>query len=635
MIKQSWPLPALIIATVLAVAAPAGAAVLPPEPTSPPAYSEPAAPEQAPSPGPTVADRLPVPGQSEPSTDTAEPSPNTPLPEPSATATPEPTPTADPEEKKDLESLIGILGAKMGQGLERIEDTRDPQVPGAEEIAERIDAEQVLIDDDLADPSLATSPDSASGAASPSPAGSKAAPASFTRVSGQGPAISLAADWTGGIQGMDVSSHQPSVNWGNAWNQGARYAYVKATEATSYTNPLFSRQTSGAAGAGMLHGAYHFAIPSESSGATQANYFIDNGGRWTADGNTLPPLLDIEYNPYPQLGNTCYNMSADQMIAWVRDFSATVAARTGRVPMIYTTTDWWRTCTGNSSAFANHPLHIASYADSVGTLPNGWGNYTLWQYSSTGPFEGDSNVYKGTLTQLRDFARGSRISGPAKIYYRGNPVASLDYGHTTDEFVTCDWDGDGISSPAAFRDGVWYIRNGLTGNSPVTELKYGEPGDRPICGDWNGDGFDTLGVFRNGMAYLRNSNTTGRADGSFAFGAAYDVPLVGDWNRDGFDTLGVARMEGSDKRFYLTDSNIRPGVSQSFIYGSAMDTPVAGDWNNDGFSTVGVQRGNIWYLADNHANLGANTAFMFGDPDDRPLTGRWSPGTGTSVGVTR
>lgn len=632
MIRQSWPLPALIMATVLAVAAPAGAAVLPPEPASPPAYSEPAVPEQVPSPGPTGL--LPVPGQTTPSPGTAEPTPETGIPEPSATATAESAETAEAEEK-DLESLIGILGAKMGQGLERIEVTRDPQVPGAEEIEERIEAEQVLIEEEIADPGLATSPEAATGAASPAPAGPKAAPASFARVSGQGPAISLAADWTQGLQGMDVSSHQPAVNWGSAWNKGARYAYVKATEATSYVNPLYSSQTSGAAGAGMLHGAYHFAIPNVSSGASQANYFIDNGGRWTADGNTLPPLLDIEYNPYPELGNTCYNMSADQMVAWVRDFSATVAARTGRVPMIYTTTDWWRTCTGNSSAFANHPLHIASYAPSVGALPNGWGNYTLWQYSSTGPFEGDSNVYNGTLAQLRDFARGSRISGPAKLFYRGGPAASLDYGHTTDEFVTCDWDGDGIASPAAFRDGVWYIRNGLTGSSPVTELWFGEAGDRPVCGDWDGDGFDTIGVFRHGMAHLRNSNTNGPTHGTFAFGAAYDIPLVGDWNRDGFDTLGVARMEGVGKRFFLTDSNIRPAVDQSFIYGNAGDTPVSGDWNNDGFSTVGVHRGNVWYLTDSHSNLAANNTFAFGNNDDRPVTGRWSPGTGTSVGVSR
>ena len=648
MISRSWPLPALIIATVLAVAAPAGAAVLPLEATAPPAQSEPGAtaPALEPLPAPYDAEPLPVPDQITPTAADPTAVPDASLPEttpavPEATA--EPDATAEPEEdgEKDLESLIGILGAKMGQGLERLEDTRDPQVPGDVEVAERIEAEQILIEENVADPELATPTDAASVSA---PAAElTVAPASFARTAAREPAVSLAAVWSTppGLQGMDVSSHQPAVNWSRAWNQGARYAYVKATEATSYTNPLFSSQTSGAVNSGMLRGAYHFAIPSVSSGASQANYFVNNGGRWTADGNTLPPLLDIEYNPYAELGNTCYNMSASQMVAWIRDFSATMVARTGRVPMIYTTTDWWSECTGNTSAFANHPLHIANYPSkekplpSNVPLPNGWGNYTLWQYSSTGPFEGDSNVYNGSLTQLRDFARGSRVSAPAKLFYRGNPVSSLNYGHTTDEFVTCDWDGDGVATPAAFRDGVWYIRNALTGTSPATELRYGEKGDLPICGDWDGDGVDTLGVYRNGMAYLRNSNTTGRADGTFAFGAAYDTPLVGDWNGDGFDTLGVARMEGVGKRFYLTDSNIRPSVSQSFIYGNAGDTPISGDWNNDRFDTVGVQRSNNWYLTDSHSSLVATSVFAFGNPDDRPLTGRWNRGAGTAVGVIR
>lgn len=636
MISRRWPLPTLILTTVLAIAAPANAVVLPPETMAPPAHSEPAttaAPEQLPAPVPVDPVPSPAPTFSDPAVAPNELGPAIPVPSETA-ETPGATPEPSETKKNDLESLIGILGAKMGQGLERIEDTQDPQVPGASELAERVEAEQTLIEEDLADPELATPLDAVEGSAAAQ--GLQVGPASMARIAARAPAISLASTWMpAGLQGMDVSSHQPSVNWSRAWTQGARYAYVKATEATSYVNPLYTRQTSGAVNAGMLHGAYHFAIPSVSSGADQANYFVNNGGRWSADGNTLPPLLDVEYNPYPELGDTCYDMKPSQMVSWIRDFSNTVVARTGRPPMIYTTTDWWKTCTGNSTAFSSQPLHIASYGKNPGSLPKGWGNYTLWQYSSTGPFEGDSNVYNGSLQKLRDFARGSRVSGVARLYYNSSPVGSLSYGHTTDEFVTCDWDGDGISTPAAFRDGVWYIRNGLTGESPVTKLFYGEKGDRPLCGDWNGDGYDTLGVFRNGMVYLRNSNTTGRADGTFAFGAAYDTPIVGDWNGDGYDTLGVARMEGVGKRFFLTNSNIRPWVHQSFIYGNAGDTAISGDWNNDGFSTVGVQRNNVWYLTDDHETRTVTREFAFGNPDDRPLTGRWGRGSGTSVGVIR
>ncbi|WP_426990262.1 GH25 family lysozyme [Pseudarthrobacter sp. Y6] len=210
-----------------------------------------------------------------------------------------------------------------------------------------------------------------------------------------------------GIQGLDVSSHQGDVNWQQQRNMGGLFAYVKATEALNYQNPYFSSQYNGSRSVGMIRGAYHFAIPNVSSGASQANYFASNGGAWSGDGTTLPPLLDIEYNPYPELGNTCYNLSQSQMVLWIADFSNTMYTRTGRYPAIYTTTDWWTQCTGNSPAFRNQPLHIASYrADSPGTLPAGWSKYAIWQYSSQGPFVGDSNVFSGSYAELQALATG-------------------------------------------------------------------------------------------------------------------------------------------------------------------------------------------------------------------------------------
>lgn len=44
-----------------------------------------------------------------------------------------------------------------------------------------------------------------------------------------------------------------------------------------------------------------------------------------------------------------------------------------RSAVIYTTTDWWKTCTGNSASFAStNPLWLAHYSSSIGALPAGW-----------------------------------------------------------------------------------------------------------------------------------------------------------------------------------------------------------------------------------------------------------------------
>ncbi|MEO3749296.1 lysozyme [Streptomyces sp. B6B3] len=204
------------------------------------------------------------------------------------------------------------------------------------------------------------------------------------------------------VEGVDVSSHQGNVSWSTLWNSGVQFAYVKATEGTSYENPYFAQQYNGSYNVGMIRGAYHFALPNSSSGASQANFFADNGGGWSRDGKTLPGVLDIEYNPY---GSTCYGLSQSAMVSWINDFLDTYHARTGRYAVIYTTTDWWTTCTGNYSGFAaNHPLWIARYASSAGTLPAGWGFYTFWQYTSTGPTVGDHNVFNGAYDRLQVLA---------------------------------------------------------------------------------------------------------------------------------------------------------------------------------------------------------------------------------------
>ncbi|CAM5521573.1 hypothetical protein SALBM311S_10797 [Streptomyces alboniger] len=79
-----------------------------------------------------------------------------------------------------------------------------------------------------------------------------------------------------------------------------------------------------------------------------------NGGTWSADGWTLPPALNIEYNPYDKR-HQCYGLSRAGMVSWIKSFSGEVKRLTGRRPVIYTTAHWSNTYTGGSRAFAaNH-----------------------------------------------------------------------------------------------------------------------------------------------------------------------------------------------------------------------------------------------------------------------------------------
>lgn len=209
------------------------------------------------------------------------------------------------------------------------------------------------------------------------------------------------------LPGIDISAYQGTINWA-AVAPSIDFSYAKATEGTYYTNPDFTNQYNGPYADGVIRGAYHFAIPPNSSGQAQADYFISHGGGWSGDGLTLPGALDIEYNPYPSsYGNECYDFSQSQMRTWLSNFINEYAYREHVYPVIYSTTDWWTTCTGNYGGFAStDPLWIANYSASAGgTLPSGWGYYTFWQYADSGSLPGDQDVFNGAYSQLQALAR--------------------------------------------------------------------------------------------------------------------------------------------------------------------------------------------------------------------------------------
>ncbi|WP_158088787.1 GH25 family lysozyme [Thermoactinospora rubra] len=227
------------------------------------------------------------------------------------------------------------------------------------------------------------------------------------------------AQAAGGVPGVDVSNWTGDIDWAKVVEGGGKFAFVHATEGSDWISPRFQAQYGGAAEAGLFRGAYHFALPHSSSGAQQAEHFVANGGAWTSDGLTLPGVLDLEDNPYQQKTgkNSCYDLSQKDMVAWIKDFTTTYRRKTGRDAIIYTTTSWWRTCTGDSDAFGRHPLWLARWGSEPGELPKSWTGHAFWQSTDKGPLVGGGNVFNGTEAQLKALANPPAevsVSGAAK-----------------------------------------------------------------------------------------------------------------------------------------------------------------------------------------------------------------------------
>jgi GH25 family lysozyme M1 (1,4-beta-N-acetylmuramidase) len=299
----------------------------------------------------------------------------------------------------------------------------------------------------------------------------------------------VAAATAGMPKGLDVSGYQENVDWASVAADGASFAYVKATEGTTYTSGQFSQQYNGSAAAGLIRGAYHFARPDTSGAAAQADFFVDHGGGWTDDGKTLPGALDIEYAPS---GNTCYGLGKSAMVNWIAAFRDRYHERTGIYPTIYSTTDWWITCTGNYAGFGGtSPLWIANYGSAPTPLPNGWAGYTVWQTDDGGIFPGDQDVFNGSLADLKAFAHAAYTPPPAQSGtwptvsegQSGRLVTTVQYlldAHGATLTVDGRFDATTRAAVVSFQTGAGLTADGIVGpatwQSLISYVKEGDSG---------------------------------------------------------------------------------------------------------------------------------------------------------------
>ena len=235
-------------------------------------------------------------------------------------------------------------------------------------------------------------------------------------------------------------------------------------------------------------------------------------------------------------------------------------------------------------------------------------------------------------------------SGRWHIRRPGNPDYTFFYGNPGDIPLFGDWDGDGLDTPGAWRQGPGggfaYLTNTLPpdGGSGVAEFTFffGNPGDEVFVGDWNGDGKDTLGINRGGRIFLTDTNGSGGlpvpTDYDFFFGVPGDRAFGGDGDGDGKDAVFLYR-ESDGFVYYTNETPIGPGAvagtAANYFFGNPSDRFVAGDWNNDGTNTAGIFRSSntTVYLTNTNASGGAaaptDQSFVWGAGDWVPLAGYW------------
>lgn len=201
------------------------------------------------------------------------------------------------------------------------------------------------------------------------------------------------------VKGLDVyhgDNGGNPINWTAVAKGGMSFAFVKATEGTTFVDSSFSTNWSGVKAAGMIRGAYHF-FHSDLDPVAQATFFLKTVGP-IAESDLL--VLDLE---------TTNSQTQATIISHAETFMATVKNATGKLPLLYTSPLFlasWGTLN-------QYPLWVANYGVSCPDVPSAWKTYTFWQSTGTGTFSAlsgnvDLDTFNGTLAELQGL--GAKLS---------------------------------------------------------------------------------------------------------------------------------------------------------------------------------------------------------------------------------
>ncbi len=203
------------------------------------------------------------------------------------------------------------------------------------------------------------------------------------------------------IRGVDVSSYQGEIDWDVLSAEGIDFAFIKATEGSSFVDPCLVNNHTNAQKTGLSVGFYHF-FSYDSSGVTQAENFIRSV---TPFPGMLPPVVDIEYyGAYAEEPK-----AREDVLPELTTMLAALEAYYGLKPILYATeSSYERYLEGT---LADYDIWIRNVMTEP-TLSDGR-TWTFWQYTNREKLNGyhgketyiDMNVFHGDRETFLSYPR--------------------------------------------------------------------------------------------------------------------------------------------------------------------------------------------------------------------------------------
>ncbi len=179
---------------------------------------------------------------------------------------------------------------------------------------------------------------------------------------------------------IDISHHNGKIKWQEVANE-VDQCFIKATEGSTYVDPMLIKNAIAANTAGIKTGYYHFATPRshevETDAKNEANWFIENIKKAPNPG--LPLVIDFE--------DTEITLNKNEALLFINTFFRQLILNGYHDFMLYGGTSYL-----NDHLPANHnlghiPLWLADYNEPY-FVPVGWDKVTLHQHTDKGSITG-------------------------------------------------------------------------------------------------------------------------------------------------------------------------------------------------------------------------------------------------------
>lgn len=198
------------------------------------------------------------------------------------------------------------------------------------------------------------------------------------------------------VRGVDVSEYQGEIDWEKLSNQNIDFAYIKATEGSSYTDERFQYNYQNAITTSLKIGAYHF-FSFDSDAISQSENYIKNVPK---DMNLLPPVVDIEF-----YGDKNKNIpDVEQTREQLKKLLERLEEYYQKKPIIYATNTSYNLYIKDN--FEEYKIWIRDIVSTPNLKDNR--KWTLWQYTNRERLEGyngeekfiDMNVFNGSYEEF-------------------------------------------------------------------------------------------------------------------------------------------------------------------------------------------------------------------------------------------